>query len=178
MVFLWGSFAPLLARRRGQKDAHGSARFADKKEIKALTKSGSGLLLGRDPNSNQFLRYDGPSHLLTMAPTRTGKGVGTIIPNLPVQERSIICIDPKDENASITSTRRQNFGPVFVLDPFGAASETAAQFNPLDSFDIDGLDVAEDANSLADALVFDEPGQAAEAHWNEEAKALISGLIF
>ena len=39
------------------------------------------------------------------------------------------------------------------------------------------LDVADDANTLADALVFDEPGMAGEAHWNEEAKALIAGLL-
>lgn len=47
----------------------------------------------------------------------------------------------------------------------------------MDSVDPDGLDVAEDASTLADALVYDEPGTAGEAHWNEEAKALIGGII-
>lgn len=177
LVILWGQFAPLLSRNRGEKDAHGSARFADRKEATELTKSSSGLLIGRDQKTGRFLHYDGPSHLLTMAPTRTGKGVGTIIPNLLVLDRSIICIDPKGENASVTARTRQTFGPVFVLDPFSATDQESTCFNPLDGFDIDGLDVAEDASSLADALVHDEPGAMGEAHWNEEAKALIGGVI-
>lgn len=158
-------------------DTHGSARFATTKEVAPLTRSDTGLLIGRDPKSKQLLRYDGPAHLLTMAPTRTGKGVGTIIPNLLMADRSIICIDPKGENAIITGGARRSFGPVYVLDPFNITSELSASFNPLDGLDPDAIDVAEDASTLADALVFDEPGMAGEAHWNEEAKALISGLI-
>lgn len=56
-------------------ETHGSARFATVKETAALTRNVSGLLIGRDPKSEKLLRYDGPEHLLTMAPTRSGKGV-------------------------------------------------------------------------------------------------------
>ena len=112
-----------------------------------------------------------------MAPTRTGKGVGTIIPNLLTADRSMICIDPKGENARIAARARQQFGPVHILDPFAVATGRSAAFNPLDMLGPAGLYVAEDASTLADALVFDEPGMAGEAHWNEEAKALIAGLI-
>jgi type IV secretion system protein VirD4 len=73
---------------------------------------------------------------------------------------------------------RDKFGPAHVLDPFGITGIASAAFNPLDTLDPTGLDVAEDASNLADALVFDEPGMGGEAHWNEEAKALIAGLIF
>lgn len=52
-----------------------------------------------------------------------------------------------------------------------------ARYNPLDQLDPASLDLAEDANTLADALVHDAPGQSGDAHWNEEAKALIAGLI-
>jgi type IV secretion system protein VirD4 len=156
---------------------HGTARFASNKEVAPLTRNGSGLLIGREPKTGKLLRYDGPAHLLTMAPTRTGKGVGTIIPNLLTADRSVICIDPKGENARIAGRARRQFGPVHVLDPFGATAEALAAFNPLDQLDPNGLDVAEDASTLADALVFDEPGMAGEAHWNEEAKALIGGMI-
>jgi type IV secretion system protein VirD4 len=124
-----------------------------------------------------MLRYDGAAHLLTMAPTRTGKGVGTIIPNLLTANRSIICIDPKGENAGITYRARQRFGPVHILDPFDITGRLSAAFNPLDRIDPAGDDAADDAGTLADALVFDEPGMAGEAHWNEEAKALIAGII-
>jgi len=158
-------------------DTHGSARFATDKETAPLTRTDTGLLIGRDGKTGKLLRYDGPSHLLTMAPTRTGKGVGTIIPNLLTADRSVICIDPKGENARIAGRARQKFGPVHVLDPFGVTGRPSAAFNPLDTLNPLGLDVAEDASTLADALVFDEPGMAGEAHWNEEAKALVGGLI-
>ncbi|TAY09262.1 type IV secretory system conjugative DNA transfer family protein (plasmid) [Rhizobium ruizarguesonis] len=158
-------------------DTHGSARFAGRREIAPLTKAGSGLLIGRAPGSARLLRYDGPAHLLTMAPTRSGKGVGTIIPNLLTADRSIICIDPKGENAQIAGDAREKFGPVHILDPFGITSKPTAAFNPMDGVDKDSVDVAEDATTLADALVFDEPGLSGDAHWNEEAKALIAGLL-
>jgi len=158
-------------------ETHGSARFATHKEVAPLTRADSGLLIGRDGKTGKLLRYDGPAHLLTMAPTRTGKGVGTIIPNLLTADRSVICIDPKGENARIAGRAREKFGPVHVLDPFGVTGLPSAAFNPLDQLDPAGLDVAEDASTLADALVYDEPGMAGEAHWNEEAKALIAGLI-
>ncbi len=159
------------------EDTHGSARFATNQEVVPLSATPSGLLIGRNTKSGELLRYQGSSHLLTMAPTRTGKGVGTIIPNLLTADRSVICIDPKGENASITSRARRQFGPVHILDPFGVTGLPSSAYNPLSSLEPNGLDVAEDASTLADALVFDEPGMAGEAHWNEEAKALISGLI-
>jgi type IV secretion system protein VirD4 len=112
-----------------------------------------------------------------MAPTRSGKGVGTIVPNLLTADRSIICVDPKGENAKIAGDARQSFGPVHVLDPFGIAGRPSAAFNPMAGFDAENIDVAEDVSTLADALVFDEPGLSGDAHWNEEAKALIAGLL-
>lgn len=155
----------------------GTARWADKKEKKELATGTDGLLIGRDPQTGDLLRYDGPAHLLTMAPTRTGKGVGTIIPNLLTAERSVICIDPKGENAKVTGHARQMFGPVFDLDPFEVTGRPGAAFNPLDGLQAEGMDVAEDVGMLADALVVDDPGMSGEAHWNEEAKALIAGLL-
>jgi type IV secretion system protein VirD4 len=170
--------APLILRFGDmENDTHGSARFATNNEIAPLTRSDTGLLVGRDPKSKGLMRYVGPAHLLTVAPTRTGKGVGTIIPNLLTADRSVICIDPKGENAKIACRAREKFGPVHILDPFGVTGMRSAAFNPLASLDPASLDVAEDATSLADALVFDEPGMADEAHWNEEAKALISGML-
>lgn len=158
-------------------ETHGSARFATDRDVAPPARSDGGLLIGRDPKSKKLLRYDGPAHLLTMAPTRTGKGVGTIIANLLTADHSVICIDPEGENAKIAGRARRAFGLVHVLDPFGATAEPLVGFNPLEGLDANGFDVAEDASTLADALVFDEPGMAGEAHWNEEAKALILGMI-
>ena len=176
---------PLPWHARLALDSHGSARFATKKERAALQddgagsggSAGAGLLIGRDAETGRLLRYTGPAHLLTLAPTRSGKGVGTVIPNLLVADRSVLCIDPKGENARIAGEARRRFGPVHVLDPFGVTGLPSAAYNPLGRLRADSPDLGEDTASLAEALVVDAPGQTGEAHWNEEAKALLSGLI-
>jgi type IV secretion system protein VirD4 len=178
LVVLRALLQPLI-HRYGYDDGdatHGSARFATDAEARPLAQS-DGLLIGRDRKSGKPLRYAGPAHLLTIAPTRTGKGVGTIIPNLLAYPGSVVCIDPKGENARVTARRRAAFGPVHILDPFGVTGLPSGAFNPLERIDPNGLDTADDCMTLADALVFDPPGEAGEAHWNEEAKALIAGLI-
>ncbi|WP_306112469.1 type IV secretory system conjugative DNA transfer family protein [Roseovarius sp. MMSF_3448] len=162
-------------------DSHGSARFANRKELKKLEWSkgqdDAGLLVGRNPHTGRLLRYDGPAHLITLAPTRAGKGVGTVIPNLLAAERSVLVIDPKGENARIAGEARRRFGTVHVLDPFEVSGHPSAAYNPLDRLTPDSLDLGEDAASLTEALVMDPPGQVTEAHWNEEAKAILGGLI-
>ena len=157
-------------------DSHGSARFASRKELKKL-QGNDGLLIGRNPGTGRLLRYDGPAHLITLAPTRAGKGVGTVIPNLLAVERSVLVIDPKGENARIAGEARRRFGTTHVLDPFDVSGTPSAAYNPLDRLTPDSLDLGEDAASLTEALVMDPPGQVTEAHWNEEAKAILGGLI-
>ena len=166
-IKLWG---------RRPSDSHGSARFATRKE-RAAFEGGDGLVIGRDLDTGSILRYDGPAHLLTLAPTRAGKGVGTVIPNLLLAERSVLVIDPKGENAKIAGDARKRFGAVHILDPFGVTGMPASAYNPLGRLDAESPDLGEDAASLAEALVMDPPGQQSEAHWNEEAKALLAGLI-
>ena len=158
------------------RDSHGSARFAGKKELRTLEQA-DGLLIGRNPRTGKLLRYDGPAHLLTLAPTRAGKGVGTVIPNLLLAERSVLVIDPKGENARITGAAREQFGTVHVLDPFEVTGRPSASYNPLDRLSANSPDLSEDAMSLADALVVDPAGQSGDPHWNEEAKSFLSGLI-
>jgi type IV secretion system protein VirD4 len=164
-------------RRDGTRNTlMGSARFGGRKEARELEKAGD-LIIGRSARSGKLLRYDGLAHLLTMAPTRSGKGVGTIIPNLLLLDRSVICIDPKGENARVTARTRASKGDTWCLDPFGVSGRPAARYNPLAWLDATSPDLAEDAQTIADALVHDAPGQSGEAHWNEEAKALIAGII-
>ena len=157
-------------------DSHGSARFASRKELKKH-QGGDGLLIGRNPGTGRLLRYDGPAHLITLAPTRAGKGVGTVIPNLLAVDRSVLVIDPKGENARIAGEARRRFGTTHVLDPFEVSGRSSAAYNPLDRLTPDSLDLGEDAASLTEALVMDPAGQVQEAHWNEEAKAILGGLI-
>lgn len=182
-VGVLGAFFALgISTRRSGSDGswgvHGSARWANEREVRASLGGPEGLIVGRENRKGgQLLRYGGEQHLITIAPTRSGKGVGAIIPNLLTARRSILCIDPKGENARVAVQARLRIGPVAVLDPFGASGVASAAFNPLDGLNEDSPELAEDAALLADALVYDPPGQGGEAHWNEEAKALIAGLI-
>jgi type IV secretion system protein VirD4 len=178
LIMVWMFVLPLLRRfdYSDSADTHGSARFATAGEAQALNDD-HGLLIGRDVKTGKPMRYAGPAHLLTIAPTRTGKGVGTIIPNLLEYPFAVVCIDPKGENARIAARQRGKFGAVHVLDPFGVTGLASAAFNPLDRIDPHGLDLADDCMTLADALVHDAPGEAGDAHWNEEAKALIAGIL-
>lgn len=175
-LWLWAGYFHIAAFFARPPDSHGSARIASKAERRDL-QNGTGLLIGRDADTGRLLRYDGPAHLLTLAPTRAGKGVGTVIPNLLLVPRPMLAVDPKGENARVTYAARQKLGPVHVLDPFGVTGLPAAAYNPLARLRPDSLDLGEDAASLAEALVMDPPGQAGEAHWNEEARALLAGLI-
>lgn len=175
-LWLWAGYFHIAAFFAREPVSHGSARIASKAERRDL-QSGTGLLIGRDADNGRLLRYDGPAHLLTLAPTRTGKGVGTVIPNLLLVPHPMLVIDPKGENARVTYEARRKLGPVHVLDPFGVTGLPAAAYNPLARLRPDSLDLGEDAASLAEALVMDPPGQAGEAHWNEEARALLAGLI-
>lgn len=159
----------------------GSARFANGSEIDALTRRApESVAIGWTVNAHNterpLLYYSGPGHLLTIAPTRSGKGVGAIIPNLLIADRSVFVIDPKGENAKVTARRRRSFGPVHVLDPFEISGKPSARFNPLGGLHAESLDLAEDAATFAGALVIDS-GDAKDGHWNDEAKALIAGVI-
>ena len=161
---------------QGDGHSHGSARFATKAETRDLL-TDSGLLIGRDRAGRGLLRYAGAAHLLTLAPTRSGKGTGSILPNLLTAKRSLITVDPKGENARIAGAARAKIGRLLVLDPFALTPWPSATYNPLAALEPASLDLAEDAATLANALVLDPPAQVQDAHWNEEAKALLAGLI-
>ena len=110
-------------------------------------------------------------------PPGPARSVGAILPNLLLADRPVIVIDPKGENYRVAARARNRFGPVWALDPFGVTGNESAAYNPLDLLDPGSERFAEDAAALADAIVSDPPGEVREAHWNEEAVALLSGLI-
>jgi len=122
----------------------------------------------------QPLIYDGPSHLLTIGPARAGKGSCVIIPNLLTLERSVICIDPKGENAAVTRRKRAGFGPVHLLNPFDEHGMGTARFNPLAALDIHGRNVVADAAGLAEALIISD---SKEPFFSDSARDLVRALI-
>lgn len=161
---------------------HGSAHLAypeDMKRRPEFTQPG-GLIVGRyvDIETKQeYPLYDNsPRHLLTVAPTRSGKGVSGLIPNLLLYSGSMFVIDPKGENTRITARRRRELGnTVHVLDPWGLATKDSACLNPLDWLTPFSPDLVEDSLLLADALIISRGGK--EGFWDDEGRSLLQGLL-
>ncbi|MDD3029384.1 MAG: type IV secretory system conjugative DNA transfer family protein [Alphaproteobacteria bacterium] len=171
----------------------GSAQWATLQHLQENGIIGSdGLLLGTFASNSEThpLQYEGARHLLTVAPTRSGKGVSSIIPNLLLHQGSAFIVDPKGENALVTALRRGQGSTkdnipgmgqkVVLLDPWDVAASKLglpqAAFNPLDWIKSDDPDAAENAFLLADALVVPE-NEVRERFWDDEAKALLTGII-
>lgn len=174
---LWLLGLDVFARRNvTDMAAYGSARYATNAEKKNLhVGRDTSLTIGSRGGGKPYF-FDGPEHLLTVAPTRSGKGVSVIIPNLLTVNRSVICIDPKGENAQITARRRSTFGPVHILDPFNVSGKHNCAYNPLSGLSAYDPDFVDDAASIASALIVSAPN-ARELHFDEAARALVRGLI-
>ena len=142
----------------------------------------SGIWLGEGQGNKRAdgqrweVSYIGERHLLTVAPTGSGKGSCAIIPNLlTLLDRSIICVDPKGQNAAVTKRARAMDGkPVYFLNPFNEHGLGTAQFNPLAHLYIDSPNIVGDVASLAEALIVTE---GKDPHWSNSARDLVSALI-
>lgn len=202
-------------RRRTPSASHGSAAWGSGDELRTTFVAGPrlgnaqgtplGLLLGRAPErprrltlhvprrraprpaATPVLHYEGDGHLVTIAPTRTGKGVSVIVPNLLVYPGSVVVTDPKGENYTLTQRRRREaHQQVWALDPFGITDAEAhthgvrGALNPLDIVDADSVDAPDDAAILADMLTLPEEtasGTGGDSHFEPEGRALLSALI-
>lgn len=142
----------------------------------------SPVLLGQITDGSgqrHFIGFDDDRHMTLIAGSRAGKGIGIILPNLLTYKGSVICIDPKGENASITGAfRAEKLGQkVYVLDPFRAAKvplKLRLSLNPLEYLDLDDPELVEDVSAIADAMVVSD---GKDAHWSESARALIKGIL-
>lgn len=180
--------APLFPRGTGDgAQAVASSRWASEAE----TSAAAGVIVSKNLNDltraaalflGQFDdgRYVGivdNRHCLTVAGSRAGKGVSLIIPNLALYPGSVICLDPKGENARETAKRRRAMGQdVYVLDPFRVSGEAEqAAYNPLADLDPDGPNFIDDAALIADSLVLSRNER--DPHWDAAARELLKGLI-
>ncbi len=151
---------------------YGSARWADIKEVRRAGLLGpDGVVLGRLGGS--YLRHDGPEHVLCFAPTRSGKGVGLVIPTLLTWPYSTVVHDIKGENFQLTSGWRARFGSVLLFDPTNPAS---AAYNPLLEIRKGDCEVR-DAQNIADILVDPEGALERRNHWEKTSHSLLVGAI-
>jgi type IV secretion system protein VirD4 len=114
-------------------------------------------------------------HLITIAPTGAGKGVGCIIPALLRHEGPVIAIDPKGENVAITARRRREIGQqVVVLDPIGVTEQPGAALNPLDLIDPEAATSVDEAAAIATAMIDYSHDERNRFWYDEEEPAAVA----
>ena len=162
----------LRAREANDITTYGSARWAETKDVAAagLLKP-DGVVLGRFQRN--YLRHDGPEHVLCFAPTRSGKGVGLVVPSLLTWPGSAIVHDIKGENWQLTAGWRSRFSRVLLFDPTNPES---AAYNPLLEVRRGDSEVR-DVQNVADILVDPEGLLERRNHWEKTSHALLVGAI-
>ena len=160
------------AREEKKAETYGSARWATAKEIrKAGLYADDGVVIGW--HEKRYLRHDGPEHVLCFAPTRSGKGVGLVIPSLLAWPGSCIIHDIKGENWQLTAGFRARHGRVLLFDPTNPASH---RYNPLLEVRKGEWEVR-DVQNVADVLIDPEGSLEKRNHWEKTSHALLVGAI-
>src|SRR5580692_4959771 len=160
------------AREAKRVTTYGSARWAEAQEVRKASLLGTdGVLIGR--LRDEYLRHNGPEHVLCFAPTRSGKGVGLVVPTLLTWPGSAIVHDIKGENWSLTAGWRARFGRVLLFDPTNVLS---AAYNPLLEVRRGEWEVR-DVQNIADVLVDPEGALERRNHWEKTSHSLLVGAI-
>jgi type IV secretion system protein VirD4 len=180
-------------RRTVASVAHGSSRWATTREIrKAGLLRNSGVVLCQTDDAEykttfggdsapkttvrrlgRLVRHDGPEHVLCFAPTRSGKGVGLVIPTLLTWTSSVLVYDIKKENWALTAGWRRQFSHVWRFEP---TAPDSVRFNPLLEIRR-GLHEVKDAQNVADILVDPTGEKETRDHWQTSAHALLVGAV-
>ena len=160
------------AREARNVATYGSARWAEDREIRAAGLLGpDGVVLGKF--DQDYLRHDGPEHVLCFAPTRSGKGVGLVVPTLLTWPGSCIIHDIKGENWTLTAGFRAQHGRVLLFDPTNTKSSA---YNPLLEVRQGEWEVR-DVQNIADILVDPEGSLDKRNHWEKTSHSLLVGAI-
>ena len=160
------------ARQSTKVTTYGSASWATKKDIRSagLLVEG-GVAIGRI--GREDLRHDGPEHIMAFAPTRSGKGVGLVVPTLLSWTGSAVVHDIKGENWQITAGWRARFSHCLLFNPTDARS---ARYNPLLEVRR-GVNEVRDVQNIADILVDPEGALERRNHWEKTSHSLLVGAI-
>jgi type IV secretion system protein VirD4 len=181
---------------RANEYLHGSARWANIKDIRAAgllprprsfwqfiagkqPAAGSGVYVGAwlDKNGKlRYLRHDGPEHVLCYAPTRSGKGVGLVVPTLLSWPHSTVITDLKGELWALTAGWRQKHAKNKVLRFEPASARGSLCWNPLDEIRLGTEHEVGDVQNLV-TLIVDPDGRGLESHWQKTSQALLVGVV-
>ena len=175
---------------------HGSARWAGKKDIQAAgllprprnflevvtgkdAAISTGVYVGgwEDKDGNfHYLRHTGPEHVLTYAPTRSGKGVGLVVPTMLSWGASAVVTDLKGELWAMTAGWRKKHAKNKVLRFEPATASGSVCWNPLDEIRLGTEYEVGDVQNLT-TLIVDSDGKGLDSHWQKTAFALLVGVI-
>lgn len=162
----------LRARQPRQVTTYGSADWASDRDIRQSGLLGSsGVILGKW--QNHYLRHEGQEHVLAFAPTRSGKGVGLVIPTLLSWTGSTIVHDIKGENWDVTAGWRSKFSRCLRFDP---ADPVSAKFNPLLEIR-KGIHELQDTQNIVDMLIDPQGSKEDRNHWDKTAADLLTASI-
>ena len=160
------------ARQARFVTTYGSAHWASRTDIRhAGLYRDAGVFLGR--LDNRYLRHDGPEHVMAFAPTRSGKGVGLVVPTLLSWTGSAVIHDIKGENWQLTAGWRALFSHCLLFNPTDARS---AKYNPLLEVRR-GENEVRDVQNVADILVDPEGALDRRSHWEKTSHSLLVGAI-
>lgn len=153
---------------------HGDARWATKQEAKrAHLLDHEGLLLGK--MGRDLVQFGGTEHVLLEAPTRAGKGVGVVIPNLLTWPDSVVVLDVKQENWEKSAGWRRQLGHrVYLFDPLDTQGRTA-RYNPFAYINRhDPVEVVDELQKIA-AMLWPPP-TSGESFWADSARTAFIGV--
>jgi type IV secretion system protein VirD4 len=155
------------ARQNRLVTTYGSSRWATPREIEhaGLFRT-AGVFLGQW--GERYLRHDGPEHVMAFAPTRSGKGVGLVIPTLLAWTESAVVHDIKGENWQLTAGWRSRFSYCLLFNPTDVRS---ARYNPLLEVR-KGPNEVRDVQNIADILVDPEGALERRSHWEKTSHSL------
>lgn len=182
---LWVGFKSRSSRKH--EDLHGSARFAemddmvDSNLLPREEHKGQGVYCGAvdDPETGNihYLRHDGPEHICALAPTRSGKGVGLVIPTLLSWPHSVLVLDRKGENYAMTSGWRQKYANNVILRFDPAKPGNSCAWNPVEEIQFKTRFQVSDTQSIA-LMIVDSDGKGLESdHFRTAAYELLVGLM-
>jgi len=182
-VFIVFILIRMLALRKSKThdDVHGTAHWMNDAEIKktGLISGKEGVYIGGYEKGSKlhYLKHNGPEHVLAFAPTRSGKGIGLVLPTLLDWRESVIVLDIKGENWALTAGWREQYANNRVLkfDPT-AADGLSVKFNPLEEIRLDGAYEIGDLQNIA-MMIVDTEGKGLRDYWEKSSFSFISGLI-
>ena len=175
-VLLWLGLLVLMLKPKA-KSTHGDARFADHAALNKaglFTKDPTGVLIGRIGNT--YLRDKGQRFIMLAAPTRSGKGVGVVIPVLLDYQHNVVVLDIKQENFDLTSGYRQSMGQkIFMFNPF-AENGCTHRWNPFRYVAESHEQRVGDLRGIAQMLYPDGDGSGNQQFFNDHARNVFLAL--